>query len=310
MKCAVISGANGFVGRAVLRELLDNNYLVYAIIRKGREAFLPKVDNCIPVICDLENIKSLANQINIPKGAIFYHFAWAGASGQDRANTQLQLRNVQWTIDTLCVASELCCSRFVVAGSIMEKETIAAAFAQGNRPGLGYIYGSGKVAAHAMAKSKAVSLGIDLIWTYITNAYGAGERSARMVNTTILKCIKKESPKFTAGTQNYDFVYIDDVAKAFRLLGEKGRPYKDYVIGSGSAKPLREFLLEMQAAVAPHIDFSFGDVPFTGVNLSLEDYSTQELEQDVGFHTDVSFSEGCKLTYDWLKESLDSDQNI
>ena len=43
----------------------------------------------------------------------------------------------------------------------------------------------------------------------ITNAYGVGERSPRMVNTTIQKCIRGEAPQFTAGTQNYDFVYID-----------------------------------------------------------------------------------------------------
>ena len=42
--------------------------------------------------------------------------------------------------------------------------------------------------------------------------------------------------------QNYDFVYIDDVARAFRLIGEKGKPFHEYVIGSGNAKPLKNFL--------------------------------------------------------------------
>ena len=55
------------------------------------------------------------------------------------------------------------------------------------------------------------------------------------------------APQFTAGTQNYDFVYIDDVARAFRLIGEKGKPFHEYLIGSSTARPLKEFLLEMKA---------------------------------------------------------------
>ena len=47
---------------------------------------------------------------------------------------------------------------------------------------------------------------IDLIWAKITNAYGVGELSPRLVNTTIRKVIHGQPPQFTFGTQNYDFI--------------------------------------------------------------------------------------------------------
>ena len=97
----------------------------------------------------------------------------------------------------------------------MEHETLAAAYKDGNHPGLGYIYGGGKLIAHVMSMSVAADIGIDLVWAEITNAYGVGELSPRFVNTTIRKIIHGEPLQFTAGTQNYDFVYIDDVARAF-----------------------------------------------------------------------------------------------
>ena len=304
MKTAIVTGASGFVGGAVLRELLAHDYRVYAVIREGRETTLPDNANCIPVFCDLADISSLVEKIPAGEASACYHFAWAGSAGPARADTRLQLDNAQWSVDCLRAAQKLGCTRFVYAGSIMEHETMAAAYTQGNKPGLGYIYGSGKVAAHAMCMSVAASVGIDLVWGSITNAYGVGERSPRMVNSTIQKCIRGEAPQFTAGTQNYDFVYIDDVARAFRLIGEKGKPFHEYLIGSGTARPLREFLLEMKAAIAPELDFIFGDIPFTGIDLPLSRFDCSETERDTGFRAEVGFGEGCRRTCEWWKTIL------
>ena len=182
----------------------------------------------------------------------------------------------------------------------MEHETIAAAFTQGNHPGMGYIYGGGKLIAHVMCMSVAAKLGIELVWPEITNAYGVGELSPRMVNTTIRKCIKGEAPQFTAGTQNYDFVYIDDVARAFYLIGKNGKPFHEYLIGSSTARPLKEFLLEMKQSIAPDLDFIFGDIPFTGTNLPLSVFDCSQTEKDTGFKAEISFAEGTKRTRDWL----------
>ena len=280
MKKVIVTGANGFVGSAVIRELIKNDVEVLALCHK-----IPENKIISELITykefELSKIDELKDIVTNDYYDTFYHFAWNGSAGPARANTNLQLKNAQWTIDSLNVAKELGCNRFVAAGSIMEHETIAAAYTQGNKPGLGYIYGSGKLVAHTMAVSVAASIGIDLIWAEITNAYGIGELSARMVNTTLRKIIHGENPQFTAGTQNYDFVYIDDVARAFYLIGKNGKPFNDYLIGSSTARPLKEFLLEMKNSVAPNLDFIFGDVPFTGVDLPLEKYDCRKTEEDI-----------------------------
>ena len=301
MKIAVVTGANGFVGSAVVKELLSNNYKVYAVVRNNHADRLSDLDNVEIVNCELSDIDSLPGQIT-EKCDVLYHFAWSGSAGKDRANTRLQLDNVQWSVESIRAAKKLGCSRFVFAGSIVEKECLAAAYTGGNRPGLGYIYGGGKVAAHILCSSVAVAEGIDLLWGEITNAYGVGEVSPRLVNSTIRKCIAGVSPEFTAGTQNYDFVYIDDVARAFRLIGENGKPFTSYVIGSSVAKPLKEFLLEMKDAIAPELPFKFGDVPFTGIDLPLSDFDCRKTEEDTGFKAGISFAEGCRRTFEWWKE--------
>lgn len=302
MKTVIITGANGFVGGALVRELLKFDYRIYALDREGCCNNLPQDPRVTFVPCDLAEMASLKDKLPAQEYDIFYHFAWVGSAGPARADTALQLQNAQWTVDSLRVAKELGCKRFLCAGSIMEHETIAAAYTQGNKPGLGYIYGGGKLIAHVMCMSVAAQIGIDLIWPEITNAYGVGERSPRMINTTIQKCIRGEAPQFTAGTQNYDFVYIDDVARAFRLIGENGKPFHEYLIGSSTARPLKEFLLEMKDAIAPDLDFIFGDIPFTGIDLPLSKFDCSQTEADTGFRAEISFAEGCKRTMAWWKE--------
>jgi len=163
------------------------------------------------------------------------------------------------------------------------------------------IYGMGKHNAHSMCKSVAVNISIDLLWPMITNAYGVGQLSPRFVNTTLRKIINGEPLQFTIATQNYDFVYVTDVAKAFYLVSEKGKPFCEYMIGSGNARPLKEFILEMQHSCAPNAVPIFGDIPFTGTNMPLSTFDITAISQDCGFKSEVSFAEGTQRTKEWLK---------
>ena len=301
MKSAIITGANGFIGSAVVRELLGNGISVCAVVHNGHCDRLKEHPLLTIVSCSLEEMSTLPKLLESDRFDTFYHFAWAGSAGPARADTALQLNNAQWAVDALRAAKALGCKRFLCAGSIMEHETMAAAYTDGNKPGMAYIYGGGKTIAHIMCMSVAANLGIDLIWPEITNAYGVGEVSPRMVNMTLRKCIHGEAPQFTAGTQNYDFVYIDDVARAFWLIGERGKPFHEYLIGSSTARPLKEFLLEMKAAVAPELDFIFGDIPYTGVNMPIERFDCSQTERDTGFRSEISFAEGCRRTMEWLR---------
>ncbi len=300
MKKALVTGANGFVGSALVRDLINNGIEVIALDREDCNNNIP--EGVRFVAHELAESGKLPELIADRDIDVFYHFAWVGSAGPARADTALQLNNAQWTIDCLRAAKEMGCPRFVSAGSIMEHETIAAVYKQGNKPGVGYIYGSGKLVAHAMCQCVAAEIGIDLMWAKITNAYGAGELSPRFVNTTIRKIINDEPLQFTSGTQNYDFVYIDDVARAFRMIGENGKPFCHYLIGSSNAKPLREFILEMKESIAAEKEFIFGNVPFTGVNMPLEEFDCSITERDTGFKAEISFGEGVKRTMEWLKE--------
>ena len=302
MKNVIVTGANGVVGSNVVRELTDHGIRVLAIDLPGCSSNLPESDLVEFLGLDIFQLEQHYNSIPAGVYDTFYHFAWVGSAGPARMDCELQMKNALCTVACIRIAKKLGCERFVCAGSIMEQEVISAVFTAQSRPGMGYIYGVGKLSAHCMSKSVAAAEGIDLLWAIITNAYGEGEHSPRFINTTIRKFLRHEPLQFTAATQNYDFVHVCDVAKAFRLIGEHGKPFCEYVIGSGNARPLKEFIQQMRDTLAPDAPLVFGDIPFTGVNMPLEAFSTRAIETDCGFHPDVSFPEGVKRTMDWLKE--------
>ncbi len=303
MKNVIITGGNGFVGSNTVKYFLSQGVNVLSIDICDKTEI--QADNYSYIKCDVFNREDLLKNIPIGVYDTFIHFAWAGSAGQARVDYNLQMKNALMTVECMKAAKELGCTRFVCAGSIMEYEVEAAVHTQGSHPGMGYIYGMGKHIAHCICKSVAADIGIELLWPMITNAYGVGELSPRFVNTTIRKIINGEPLRFTAATQNYDFVYVTDVAKAFYLISKNGKPFCEYLIGSGNAKPLKEFILEMQQALAPDAVPIFGDVPFTGTNMPLSTFSTEDTEKDTGFKAEISFAEGTLRTMDWLKERVD-----
>ena len=301
MENVIITGADGFVGSYTVNYFLEQGCRVLALDMGEKPNRLGEHPRLTYAQCDISDAAALEAAAQSGNYDTFIHFAWAGSAGPARVDYNLQMKNALTTVECLKTAKKLGCKRFVCAGSIMEKEVEAAVHDQGSRPGMGYIYGMGKHIAHCLCKSVAADIGIELVWPMITNAYGAGELSPRFVNTTIRKIIQGEPLQFTADTQNYDFVYVTDVARAFYLIAKHGRPFCEYMIGSSTARPLKEFIIEMVRSLAPDRQPIFGDIPFTGTNMPLSTFDCTDTERDCGFRAEVSFAEGTRMTMDWLK---------
>ena len=301
MKNVIITGAGGFVVSYTVKYFLNEGKTVLALYSGPSARGLEEHPSLKYMQYDISDTKDMLDGIEKGVYDTFIHFAWAGSAGDARFDYKLQMQNVLNTVECMKATRELGCARFVCAGSIMEYEVEATIHAQGSKPGMGYIYGMGKYIAYCMCKTVAVNSGIELVWSMITNTYGVGDFSPRFVNSTLRKIINGEPLQFTATTQNYDFVYVTDVAKDFYLVADKGKPYCEYTIDSGDAKPLKEFILEMVGACGSESTPLFGDVPFTGTNMPLDTFSIEKIKNDCGFIPEVSFAEGTKFTMDWLK---------
>ncbi|MBR7000809.1 MAG: NAD(P)-dependent oxidoreductase [Lachnospiraceae bacterium] len=303
MKKVIVTGANGFVGTAVCKELSGRGIEVIAIVRHPDEVItsIANDERIRIVYCDLSQFGKLADIIPDRDIDVFYHFAWVGSAGPLRGNPDVQMKNVQYTCDSVKACADMGCKRFVFASSIMEYE-IAATMATEATPGINTLYCSAKVAADYMARTIAGSLGVDYIRAVISNIYGPGEMSPRLINTSLRKLLNGEHCAFSAGEQMYDFIYITDAAKTFAAVGEKGKRNKTYYIGSQEPKPLKIFLKEMRDCIDPEIEIGLGEIPFNGVSLSYKEFDINAVKEDTGFVPEISFDNGIRNTIAWIKE--------
>lgn len=289
---AVVTGGCGFLGQALVRVLLEKNIEVTAVDLPEKVMYQP-------------SRKGLRAQPNTWQGDaektydIFFHLAWAGSAGEGRKNAFLQTENIRQSIEALVLAKKLGCHTFVFAGSIMEAEQAAAEQA-GLPPKQTDCYALAKGAAAKLTRALAKEWGIRHVTGRVTNAYGVGEWSDRLICGLMDTWKKGETPLLTAGTQLYDFLYVTDAARAFAAVGEKGMDGKTYVIGSGKPRPLREWLEEAMTVTGGRAEF--GKIPFSGVSLRKSDFDTEELEQDTGFCCRVPFAEGIRRLWHWRKE--------
>ena len=300
MEYVIVTGANGFIGKTLVNALFEKGYHVVALdIRFDDE--LANDDRVICVNVMNKEVAALAKEIPHQEYRCFFHLAWAGTSGPARAEYTVQLNNVKLACDYIKLCSEIGCKRVVYASSINEMETYEYLQSDDIEPAGGYIYGTGKLAAHLMGETVAKLNGIEFIPVIITNIYGVGEKSARMIYTSINKLVHKEHCSFTAGYQTYDFIYITDAINSIIAVAEKGKAFNRYYIGSGEPKPLREFLLEMRNIVDPEAELGLGDIPFKGVDISYDQFDLKKVERDTGYRNEVPFAEGIRMTAEYIR---------
>ena len=302
MKKAVVTGANGFVGTAVCMELSEHGVEVIAVVRNEKEniAAIENLPLLRIVYADLTDFHLLDQMILDRDVDVFYHFAWIGSAGPLRGDADVQMKNVQFSGDTVKACAAMGCKRFVFASSIMEYEIIATMATEAT-PAINTLYCSAKVAADYMVRTIAGNIGVEYIRAVISNIYGPNELSPRLVNTSIRKMLKGEHCSFSAGDQIYDFIYITDAAKAFYAIGEKGKANKTYYIGSQEPKPLKCFLRELRDCVDPNIEIGLGELPFNGISLTYTEFDINAVRNDTGFVPAVSFTEGVNNTVAWIK---------
>lgn len=306
MKKAIVTGATGFIGKFLVRELVKQNIEVIAVVRKGTKNLASIHDLPVRIVeCNIADYYTIPDIIADRDVDAVFHIAWQGVSDKDARSEGIQMQNLQSTLDMIEAMHTMKIDTFVGCGSMHEAEALVEMDEDKAITNLGYMYKAAKTAAHWMGKAKAGTYGIRFFWPLI-NTYGEEERSARLVNTVIRKVLRGESPALSAGNQYYDFVHVSDVARALILIAESGIDGTNYMIGSGEAKPLKEFLkIVGEVANELHdgetVPLGFGEITSNVISLPLSTFDVTKLYQDTGFKPLVSFEEGINRTAKWIK---------
>ncbi len=301
IKKAIVTGANGFVGLYVTRELIKNGVEVIAVVRDYDSDIrsISGLDGIRIVVCDMANYGKLQDIVKDKDIDVIYHFAWLGSAGPLRNDTHVQCANIENSCTLLDSCKEMDIKRFIFASSIMEYELL-----EHEKKGTiekSTIYSAAKLATNFMLEMKASSCGIEYIRTVISNVYGPEEKSPRLINSSIRKMLNNEHCAFSDGEQMYDFIYCTDAARAYFAIGENGIPGKEYYIGSLKPKKLKCFLTQLRDCVDSSIQIGLGELPPIVTSCDYDRFDIEAVKRDTGVEPEISFEEGISNTIEWLK---------
>ena len=295
MRSAVISGATGAIGTALTKKLVNEGVKVLILCRKDSKRTQNIIESPLVKVkyCALDELSSLTNDTG-EEYDVFYHFAWMGAAGPGRHDMYLQNENVKFALDAVEAAKRFGCKTFIGAGSQAEYGRVEGLLRPDTPtfPEMGYGYA--KLCAGQMTRDYAHQLGLQHVWARILSVYGPNDGAQSMVMSTINKLRNGETPQFTKGEQMWDYLYSGDAANVFYLLGDRGINGKTYVIGSGKARPLAEYIEIIRDEVNPDAKIELGAIPYAPKQVMHLQADISELQKDTGFEPMVGFEDGIK----------------
>ena len=160
--------------------------------------------------------------------------AWAGTRGNKRDDVELQFQNINYTICALKLANKIGCKTFIGTGSQAEYGEVEEKLSSNTPANPQTAYGIAKLCAGQISRIMANQIGMNHIWTRILSCYGPYDNEDTMIMQTISEMLKyHHSPEYTKAEQLWDYIYVEDVAKALYLVGKNGKNNSIYCIGSG-----------------------------------------------------------------------------
>ena len=294
MKNAIVTGANGFIGSSMIKKLVENKVNVIALDISFDNSHLRESNYITKIETHLDDVEELRSKIPTNNYDAFFHFAWKGVNGADKADPLVQINNTQMAINCATFAKKIYCKKFLCAGTVAEQATYSLHNLENTSGGM--MYGVAKHCTRLMLETYCKNIGLDFIWMQFSNIYGPNNKTGNLVSYTIGELINGKDATFGPALQPYDFIYVDDLIDAVYRLGNCNNSKNFYFIGSGEPRILKNYLFEIGKLMGKEDKIKIGIRPDDGIVYTMDMFKTKSLINDIGNYVSKSFSEGIRYT--------------
>lgn len=213
-KTILLTGASGFVGRQVYKQLLTMNTNIVIVCREKSLEKIPDLNENTKVILSENLFRESLNwwEAVIQNVDIIIHCAWYAEPGlylQSKKNVEC----LTGTLNIAKIASKIGIKKFIGIGSCLEYDLVGAgAISTASPLNPKTLYACTKVSVFYTLGGIFSLKKIDFAWCRLFYLYGDGEDSRRLIPYLHQKISKGEEAKLTSGSQIRDYMNVEDAA--------------------------------------------------------------------------------------------------
>jgi nucleoside-diphosphate-sugar epimerase len=303
----LITGAAGFIGRWVARELSAG----------GATLFLAARDlDALRSVCatydirgelrfaDLASPGAFAALFRETRPDVVFNLAGYGVDRSERdpaLAAALNSRLVAEIAGTLADSnSDWPGLRLVHTGSAFEYGNVPGEVTEDSTVAPTQMYGQTKLAGTQELTRAIERAGVRAVTARLFTVYGPGEHPGRLLPSLIDAARTGETLSMTSGLQERDFTFVADVAEGLLRLGLVPRAAPVVNLATGVLTPMRGFV-EIAARVLGILPakLQFGAIPYRADELKQGRADVSLLEKLVRWRPTTSIEEGVRRTIDF-----------
>jgi UDP-glucose 4-epimerase len=300
----LVTGATGHVGSFLVRRLLDGGHAVHVLLRP--ESDLWRLDDTegrfTRQLCSLDLPVQLQECMRAAQPEAVFHLAWSGITAETRNDPEQVSRNVRQALSVLEAAGAAGCGTFISVGSQAEYGRVNGVIREDQPAYPETAYGVAKLALSQLATKYCELAGMRCVWLRLFSTYGPMDTASHMLPTLIETLLRGGRPGLTRCEQQWDYLYIEDVAEALHQSAITPGASGIFNLSSGRTTPLLEIVTRVRDLIDPSLPLGIGEVAYReGQVMHLEGDMTR-LRAATGWQPRVSLEDGLERTVAWHRQ--------
>ena len=302
----LVTGANGFIGTALIKRLCECGAEVYALVRSGGEhsTVIAGESRVVTVFSDFESGFEKTLAMKLPKIDLLYHCAASGVNTNRLDDKSLVLTNLALTKAFLELGLRKEVKRFVTLGSGFEYgfgENRKESSCLNPRS----FYAASKSACSLLAQAYAFQEDLPTVVIRPFVVYGPGEAESRLT-TSVVKAVHSAKPvQLTQGRQVIDMLFVADLIEALVLSAVREKAVGEILnICSGKGVTVQEVVQVILKVLGTTNQVQFGALPdrTSGADKLTGDWS--KAQSILGWHPEACLTDGIQATIDSIRATM------